>query len=358
MKKRSKRILALTLSFVMAGTLLAGCGEKHEVASNAPSDPPAAAFDAPSAAPSAALETDRSSWPSYLGLAAGGASSQTGIVGAVLAPALTEYLDISISSETSSGMTANLLMVDEGTCELGFTGTDFAYEAWTGTATWTDKTCQNFRSVMPLFPFIQQHYTPAGSGISSVEQLEGKTVNLSTAGSSTDTWMRRVLEVSGINCSITNLSPSDANQQMSDSLVDCAVCNGLAPHSAVSEFAATNNTVVFGISDAIYDKLIAKYPYADRYTIPAGTFEWQTEDIQTISTSCMLIASKDLEEGLVYEMTKAIFENLEELCGQHAAFTYVEAGLVVNCTTPLHAGAARYYTEIGIELPDNIKPID
>ena len=66
----------------------------------------------------------------------------------LLAPALTEYLDISISSETSSGMTANLLMVDEGTCELGFTGTDFAYEAWTGTATWTDKTCRNFRSIM------------------------------------------------------------------------------------------------------------------------------------------------------------------------------------------------------------------
>ena len=204
MKKKNKRILALALSFVMAGALFAGCSETPPKTSGTP---PATNSEAPTDTPNAALETDRSKWPAYLGLAAGGASSQTGIVGAVLAPALTEYLDISISSETSSGMTANLLMVDEGTCELGFTGTDFAYEAWTGTATWTDKTCRNFRSIMPLFPFIQQHYTPAASGISSVEELEGKTVNLSTAGSSTDTWMRRVLEVSGINCNITNLSP-------------------------------------------------------------------------------------------------------------------------------------------------------
>lgn len=358
MKKRSSRILALTLTFALSFALLAGCSDAGQQSSAPPTNNPTSTPEAPSEKPSEAPVTDRSSWPKFMGLAAGGASSQTGIVGAVLAPALTGYLDISVSSETSSGMTANLLMVDEGTCELGFTGTDFAYEAWNGTATWTDKTCQNFRSIMPLFPFIQQHYAPAGSGITSVEELAGKTVNLSTAGSSTDTWMRRVLEVGGIDCNITNLSPSDANQQMSDRLVDCAVCNGLAPHSAVSEFAATNETVVFGISDDMYDKLVAKYPYADRFTISAGTFEWQKEDIETISTSCMLIASKDLDEGLVYEMTKAIFENLEELCGQHNAFTYVEAGLVVNCTTPLHAGAARYYTEIGIELPDNIKPID
>lgn len=353
MKRAHVRLLALAMTVAMSLTLFTGCGQKEQTPAPAPDTN--TTQEAPEAA--APAETDRSSWPKYLGLAAGGASSQTGIVGAVLAPALTEYLDISVSSETSAGMTANLLMVNDGTCELGFTGTDFAYEAWNGTAAWTDQVCQNFGCVMPLFPFIQQHYTYASSGIGSIEDMEGRTVNFSTAGSSTDTWMRRVIDTLGVNCTISNLSPADGNQQMSDKLVDCAVVNGLAPHSAVQEFSATNDTVLFGITDEQYEKIVAKYPYAARYTIPAGTFEWQAEDIDTISTRCMLIASNELDEGLVYEMTKAIFEHLSELCDQHKAFTYVAEELVTECTTPLHPGAARYYEEIGIDLPDSIKPV-
>lgn len=360
-RKNTSRILAILLVIAMGLAMFAGCTKTEQPAAVEATEAPATdatATDAAAEETPAVVETDKSNWPQYLGLGSGGASSQTGIVGAIIAPALTEYLGINVSSETSGGTTANLLMVNDGTCELGLTGTDFAYEAWNGIATWTDETCQNFRCIVPLFPFIEQHYSSTASGINSIEALAGKTVNLSTAGSSTDTWMRRVIEVSGVDCKITNLAPSDANQQMSDKLIDASAVNGLAPHSAVSEFAATNATTVFGISDDIYGKLVEKYPYAGRYTIPAGTFEGQTEDIVTISTQCVLIGNKDMDEGLVYEMTKALFEHLADLVGQHKAFTYVSAEMVSSCTTPLHAGAARYYEEIGVEIPDNIKPID
>ena len=91
MKRAHVRLLALAMTVAMSLTLFTGCGQKEQAPAPAPdTNTTQEVPEAPAPA-----ETDRSNWPKYLGLAAGGASSQTGIVGAVLAPALTEYLDIS-----------------------------------------------------------------------------------------------------------------------------------------------------------------------------------------------------------------------------------------------------------------------
>lgn len=342
-----RRFVMLAAASVLCFSFVTGCNQQN----------PSSAENSPDNS-SETQTTNKDNWPKYMGLAAGGSSSQTGIVGAVMAPALTDYLGISVSSETSGGMTANLLMVNDGTADIGITGTDFAYEAWNGEADWAEGTYQDFRGIMLMFPFVQQNYASAESGLTTFTDLDGKTVNLSTAGSSSDTWSRRIIELAGINVNITNLAPSDANQQMGDGLVDACVVNGLAPHSAVSEYSATKSTSLIGIDDELYEKIVAEYPYAQRYTIPAGTFDWQTEDVPTISTQTYIIVNKDMDEDLVYEITKQLYEHYDDLCEQHNAFTYMKAEDIVNATTPLHKGAARYYEEIGIEIPDAIKPID
>ena len=350
-RKTLKRLVMLATASALCFSLITGCGQDTQ--QETPSG------DNPAIETSTGSATgNRDNWPKYMGLAAGGSSSQTGIVGAVMAPALTEYLGISVSSETSGGMTANLLMVNDNTADIGITGTDFAYEAWNGEATWAEGTYQDFRGIMVMFPFVQQHYASAESGYTSLYDLDGKSVNFSTAGSSSDTWMRRIVDLMGIDVNIVNLSPSDANQQLGDGLVNACVVNGLAPHSAVSEYSATKATSLIGIDDELYEKIAAAYPYAQRYVIPAGTYDWQTEDVPTISTQTYIIVNKDMDEDLVYELTKQMYEHYDELCAQHTAFTYMKAEDIVNATTPLHKGAARYYEEIGIELPDAIKPID
>ncbi len=351
MKKQKFRIIALAILSVMLLTLFAGC--TSEPAATTSEAAPSGAADASAAG----TETDRSDWPEYIGMASGGASSQTGIVGAIMAPILTESLGVSISSETSGGLSGNLLMVNDGTTEIGLTGTDFVYQAWNGVADWTDETTENIRTVMLLFPFVLQAYVPAESDINGFADLDGMTVNLSSAGSSTDTWSRRIFAAAGIEPTVTNVSPSDGNQQMSDDFVNASVVSGMPPHSAISEFSATNDTRLIGLDDDLFDALVAEFPYATRYTIPAGTFEFQTEDVMSMATTCMLIVNKDVNEDMVYEMTKAIYENMEALIGQHAAFEHVDANMIGMATAPLHAGAARYYEEIGIEIPEELQPI-
>lgn len=94
------------------------------------------------------------------------------------------------------------------------------------------------------------------------------------------------------------------------------------------------------------------------YTIAAGTYPGQDKDLETIAQPNFLAVNADVDEEHVYELTKTVYENLPFLQGIHKATKAMAiekalAGLPV----PLHAGAARYYTEAGIEIPDALKPM-
>ena len=60
----------------------------------------------------------------------------------------------------------------------------------------------------------------------------------------------------------------------------------------------------------------------------------------------------DLPEENVYQITKAIYENLPFLQAIHPATRAMAIErAIAGLPLPLHPGAARYYTEIGIEIP-------
>ncbi|HKJ05509.1 MAG TPA: TAXI family TRAP transporter solute-binding subunit [Geopsychrobacteraceae bacterium] len=92
-----------------------------------------------------------------------------------------------------------------------------------------------------------------------------------------------------------------------------------------------------------------------RFVIPAETYPNQSKDINTIAQPNFLAARADLDEDAVYQITKAIYENLAFLNAIHGATKAMSlekatAGLPL----PLHPGAAKYYQEVGITIPDHL----
>lgn len=83
--------------------------------------------------------------------------------------------------------------------------------------------------------------------------------------------------------------------------------------------------------------------------IPAGTYNNQNEDIQTICMPTFLICDKDMDEQLVYEITKLMIENEDYLCSQHSCFEAMNDDTVAaGLSIPMHPGAERYFKEVGI----------
>jgi TRAP-type uncharacterized transport system substrate-binding protein len=84
------------------------------------------------------------------------------------------------------------------------------------------------------------------------------------------------------------------------------------------------------------------------------------EDTLTTVQSTLLIANKDVPEEIVYKLTKAIYKNRDYLINVHTSLDYITAENSLNDINlqlcPLHEGAARYYREIGMKIPDKVKP--
>ena len=70
-----------------------------------------------------------------------------------------------------------------------------------------------------------------------------------------------------------------------------------------------------------------------------------------------MTVSAEMSEDLVYEITKAIFENVEDLRAVHPAANQTTIDFTLSATPiPLHPGAIRYYEEAGATVPDALRP--
>jgi TRAP transporter TAXI family solute receptor len=91
------------------------------------------------------------------------------------------------------------------------------------------------------------------------------------------------------------------------------------------------------------------------FRIPAGTYPGQDRDVETIAQPNFLAVRGDVPEDDVYLITKTVYENLGFLRAIHKAtdamaLERATAGLPM----PLHPGAARYFREAGLSLPERL----
>ena len=85
------------------------------------------------------------------------------------------------------------------------------------------------------------------------------------------------------------------------------------------------------------------------YTVPAGTYPGQAEDVVTIAHPNFLAVHADVDEETVYLFTKTIYENLGFLQAIHTATKAMSLeSAITGLPVPLHAGAERYYREVGL----------
>ena len=92
-----------------------------------------------------------------------------------------------------------------------------------------------------------------------------------------------------------------------------------------------------------------EYPWNFEYTIEAGTYEGQEVPLQTVGQFSSIVIDANVDEEIVYEMTKSLWENLEKL-GKQSIVKQFDPKNAVKGTAdvPLHPGAERYYKEIGV----------
>lgn len=130
-----------------------------------------------------------------------------------------------------------------------------------------------------------------------------------------------------------------------------------APVSAVTKAVANmgDDVVVLDFTDEQLKQADGGLGLWTRYVIPKGTYPGQAKDINTIAQPNFLAARSDVDEDAVYQITKTVYENLPFLNAIHGATKAMAIEkAIAGLPMPLHPGAAKYYQEVGIEIPERL----
>lgn len=341
MKKRFSALTAVALSAAM---LLTACGGgSTTAATTAAANNDAAAATTAAAAPSGDAVK--------MTMGTGGTTGTYYAFGGVIANVLNgKNVGVNINVQSTGASKANIYLVNDGEADLAIVQNDVMDYAYNGTDLFAEEgAATEFSTVAALYAEVCQVVSTAD--ITSIEDLKGKRVSVGDAGSGVEFNARQILEAYGISfedIQVNNLGFGDSSDALKDGKIDAFFCTAGAPTTAIVELATTNNINLLAIDDEHAAKLAEAHPFYTTYPIPGGSYKGVDEDVQTVAIKATLIASPDLSEDTVYNLTKAIFENKEEIAAAHAkgaelSLEYAVSGISV----PFHPGAEKYFKEVG-----------
>ncbi|MFD2679743.1 TAXI family TRAP transporter solute-binding subunit [Bacillus seohaeanensis] len=285
----------------------------------------------------------------FIGIATGGTGGTYYPLGGTLAKIIQDETGIKSTAETSGASAENMAAIKEGDIEIAFTQTDIASYAADGEQMFKEKV-ENARGIATLYPETIQIVTTKDAGIKSVEDLKGKVVSVGEAGSGTLLNAEQILEVHGLtteDLEARNLSFDDSTTGIQDGTIDAAFITSGTPTGAVEGLAATEDIAIVPIEQAKIDELIEKYPYYAKDEVPAGTYSKVDEAVTTVAVLAMLVTSEDISEDVIYDVTKAIFENTDKITHAKGELIKAESALE-GMGIELHPGAKKYFDEKGV----------
>ena len=242
-------------------------------------------------------------------------------------------------------------LIAAGNYQLGTVQSDVMAYAWEGTRSFeTEGKVDSFRVVAGLYAESVQLVT-MDPAIKSVKDLKGKAVSIGAPGSGVYFNAVDVLTAAGLSESDIKAqyqSFADSADALKDGKIDAAFIVAGAPTPAITELCTTNEAYLVPIDGDIADKLMASCPFYTTYSIPAGTYAGQAEDVTTVTVKATLIVDANASEDDVYKLTAAIFDNIDAITTENAKGAELSIeNATSGMTVPFHKGAAKYFAEKG-----------
>ena len=289
----------------------------------------------------------------FLTLASGSPGGVYYPLGGGMAVVIQKTTDLRCAAESTGASVENCRLVGAGESDMGMVMGSVAHKATQG--------LEPFEKKFPLVALFQMYPAPehivtvSGKGIKSVKDLKGKKVSIDVPGSGCADMAKAILEEYGFNLdkdlTIAHLSQSEGVQALKDGVIDAVFFNFAYPGSAVLDLAATRDIILIPIEPSMADKIVKKFPYYVKITIPGKTYPKADYDVLCIGDSNVMIANKQMEEDVAYKIVKAIFENVDKgkwaLINIHPIAAQLTPKNAINSPIELHPGAIKYFKEVG-----------
>jgi uncharacterized protein len=327
----------------------------------APTTAPAAA---PTAAPKAAAPTaaPAATKPAAAGpaltkeyrmsMATGGTAGTYYPFGGAIASLWSNNIPgVTVNVETSGASVENMRLLESGQIELAIVQNDIADYAYNATEMFQGKNkIEGARAIASLYPeLVQWTVTP---DIQTAQDLRGKRFVVGPAASGSEANTRQIFDALGMSYqdlgSVLYLSIAESAAAFKDRQVSGWATTGGVPNPGITDVATLREINIISFDDAARKSILDKYGFFVEATVPAGAYQGVTNPVNTVAVQASLVTTSDLNDDVVYWLTKTLIEKQPELAQAHAkGRDFSKDSAVQGQSIPFHPGAERYYKEIG-----------
>ena len=262
--------------------------------------------------------------------------------------------NLKCTAPSTGGSIANINAIKAGDMDMGVAQSDWQSHAYNGTSKFEeDGPFEKLRSVFSVHGEPFTVIARADAGITSFDDLKGKRVNVGNPGSGQLATMEVVLEAKGWTMDdfalASELKPAEQAAALGDNKVDAIIYTVGHPNGSIQEAVSTVDAVMVPVEGPEIDALIANNPFYAAATIPGGMYEGSPEDTPTFGVKATFVTSADVDDEVVYQVVKAVFDNFDRFKRLHPAFENLTEQEMISAglSAPLHDGAVRYYKERG-----------
>ncbi len=286
------------------------------------------------------------------GVVGGGPYLQAVGLSQVLSSALR---DVSATVQGTPGLRANAARLAAGLVDLAVVVTVDGHDVLNRREEF--KEASKFPLQMyPTYPPQYVHFiVKESSGIRRFSDLHGKRINVLTRGSLAEKVGTQLLVALRIRpARVFHYPHADAANALQAGEVDAVVAGGIAP--AYGEVSLREPLRVLSLTEeevALVDERMPQIPVAEadfsRSYRGAGK-------ARVLAPWAVMAARHDLDQELVYRITKAVFENYRIIVQVYREAEGLQPGHVAETRYPLHPGALRYYREAKVRIPTTLMP--
>ena len=260
---------------------------------------------------------------------------------------------IRCSVESTGGSVYNVNTIKAGELDFGMAQSDVQYQAYHATGKFT----QPYKELRAVFSVHPEPFTVVArkeANIKRFTDFKGKRFNVGNPGSGTRSAMEELLKALGMKMSdfslASELKADEHGPALCDNKIDGFFYGVGHPSANIQDPTTTCGAKLVPLTGPAIDKLVKAHPYYAYATIPGGLYANNPQPTQTYGVLATLVTSSKVPADIVYTITKAVFDNLDEFKKLHPAFAHLDAAHMVKdgLSAPLHEGAARYYREKGL----------
>ena len=258
---------------------------------------------------------------------------------------------MNVTAQATGASAENCRLVNKKEAELALVQSDTIDFAYNAKEAFKEK-LPNLRAIAVLYPEIIQIVARGDSPINTFADMKGMKIGVGAPGSGTEANFRQLCDIYGLkkeDVKAQYLSFSESTEQFKDKHIDAFIVVAGIPNSAVMDIANQRSIRLLSIPDDKAGQLMQKYPFLAPAKVSANTYKGVTAETKTVAVMAVLIVNSEIKGDIVYNITKALFENQAELAIGHAKGKELSLQTAVKgVSIPFHPGAVRYYKEKGV----------